>query len=323
MNATRALKVFLERHEAHWAPRTIGIHRNSWRHLEPHFGKLLLEDIRPEHISRYQRERRKAGMSGRTINMEVGLIRALLIERRIWQNIGPDVRMLRERKDIGRALSRDEEHRLLTAAKRTDSRSLYPAVLLSSHTGMRKGEMRLLHWRQVDLLRAEVRVGKSKTAAGEGKVIPLSASALTCLREWRALFPGARPEHYVFPSERYGLHGQRGAFGGTVQVYEFDPRTPIDDWKRSWTTCRKIAGVSCRWHDMRHTLVSRLAEAGTADATLMAITGHVERQMLARYSHVANESKRVAVRCLDWGAGQTDSPQIPPHPEPLGTGLVN
>ncbi len=315
LNVARALKAFLEKHEPHWAPRSLRIHQGSWRHLEPHFGKLLLEDIRPEHISRYQRARKKEGVSGRTVNIEVGLIRALMIERRIWQNIGPDVRMLRERKDVGRALNRDEEHRMLAAAKRSASRSLYPAVLLSIHTGMRNGEMRLLRWRQVDLLKGEVRVGKSKTAAGEGRVIPLSATAWACLQEWRALFPAAKPEHYLFPSERYGLHGQQGTFGGTVQVYEFHPETPIAGWKSSWTTCRKVAGVRCRWHDMRHTFVSRLGEMGVAQVTVMSIAGHMSREMADRYSHVQNESKRAAVRCLDGGPGRNASPQFPPQCE--------
>ncbi len=221
--------------------------------------------------------------------------------------------MLRQREDIGRAITPDEELRLLAAAKKSASRSLYPAVLLSIHTGLRNEELRLLRWRQVDFLREEITVGKSKTKGGEGRVVPLSNTALQRLKEWRSQFPDATPEHYLFPSERYGLHGSKGAFGGVVKFYDYDPETPIAGWKSSWTTCRRLSGVQCRWHDMRHTFISRLGENRVADQTLLALAGQLSRRVLERYSHARNESKRAAVKMLDIPTGQNDSPQFPPQ----------
>jgi integrase len=60
--------------------------------------------------------------------------------------------MLKKRKSPGRALSDDEAHRLLTAIQASVTRSLYPAFITSMHTGLRNKELRLLKWRQVDLL---------------------------------------------------------------------------------------------------------------------------------------------------------------------------
>jgi len=308
---TRAVESFFEEHDD-WAERTRGIHDNSWAHLKPHFGSLLLQDITPATISRYRTIRRKEGAGPRSINIEVGLIRMVMIKHRCWHDrIGPDIRMLREPEDVGRALSEDEEYRLLTAAKKSASRSLYPAVLLSIHTGIRNQELRLLRWRQIDLLREEISVGKSKTAGGEGRVIPLSQTALDCVKEWRSRFSDAKPEHFVFPSERYGLHGKKGTFGDEVKVYDFDPAKPIASWKSAWTTCRKNAGVTCRWHDLRHTFVSLCAENGVPDATLMAISGHLSRKMLERYSHTRMEAKRAAVKGLDKGqVSPQNHPQV-------------
>ncbi len=295
---SHAVAAFLEQNESRWGARTHQLHENSWKHLKPHFGKLLLEDVRSKDISRYQRERRKAAVSGRTINIEVGLIRMVMIKHRRWHNIAPDVHMLREREDIGRALTPDEEHRILSAAKTSISRSLYPAVLLSIHGGMRNQELRLLRWRQIDFLKEEIQVGKSKTQGGEGRVIPLSATALACLNEWRRFFPNAKPEHFVFPTEKY-KQSKKDAPGGSVQVYGCDPMKPIGGWKTAWTTCRETAKVSCRWHDLRHSFISACGANGVAEQTLMAITGQLSRKTLERYSHARMEAKRAAVRMLD------------------------
>jgi integrase len=50
--------------------------------------------------------------------------------------------------------------------------------------------------------------GKSKTAGGKDRVIPLSETAFKALQDWRREFPDAAPSHYVFLTERYGLAGQ-------------------------------------------------------------------------------------------------------------------
>ncbi|MGC9157934.1 MAG: tyrosine-type recombinase/integrase [Terracidiphilus sp.] len=150
--------------------------------------------------------------------------------------------------------------------------------------------MRHLRWRQVDLLNGQIIVGKSKTAAGEGRVIPLSTAAVACLTEWRGQFPAAQAGDCVFPSEQYRQHD------GQMQVYRTTPTQPIGSWKTAWRTCRKLAGVSARWHDLRHTFISMLAESGAAsDSTIMSMAGHVSRSMLQRYSHIGTAAKRTAI----------------------------
>lgn len=118
------------------------------------------------------------------MNLEVGTIRAILRRHRLWANLQPDVRMLAARDDIGQALSQKDEKKLLDACADSRSRSLLPAVLLALNTGMRYSELRLLRWTQVDLEKRTVRVGKSKTEAGTGRVIPLNNKATEVLKFW-------------------------------------------------------------------------------------------------------------------------------------------
>jgi integrase len=178
--------------------------------------------------------------------------------------------MLEERSDVGRALSADEESRLLGACRKSRSKSLLPAVLLSIHTGLRNGELRQLRWRRVDFLNEQITVGRSKTAAGEGRIVPLNQTALQTLRNWRSEFPDARPEHFIFPSERYGLDGENGYLYGAQKRYHLRPDVPLGSWKVAWENALEASGIQCRWHDLRHTFVSRLAEGMASEATIMA-----------------------------------------------------
>lgn len=303
-----AVKKWFEVSKPHWSESNVRIEGYNVAHLTPHFGKMLLSDITADDISRYQGARRKALASPRTVNMEVGTLRAVLRKHRLWAQLQPDVRMLKARGEIGRSLTADERHRLLVACKKSRSRSLYPAVQLSLHSGLRSGELKSLKWRQIDLLERTLTVGKSKTTGGDGRIIPLSMTATKCLQEWRMPFPDAQPGHYVFPSERYGLAGEDGYAAGKVVPYDIKPDTPIGSWKTGWNVARKAAKVSCRWHDMRHTFVSKMAEGQASDATIMSLAGHLSRKMMERYSHTRNEAKREAISALD-----REYPQNPPQ----------
>jgi integrase len=309
----KAAESYLLDREPHWSAKTREMHANSLVHLKPQFAKLLVQDVKPDHISRYQRARLKEKASPKSVNLEVELLRLILKKHKRWEAIANEVTMLRVRKDRGRELSDDETHRLLTAVKASTSRSLYPAIVVSTHTGLRNKELRLLKWRQVDLMIGSITVGQSKTEGGEGRLVPLSDTALETLKEWRTQFPDAQPEHYVFPSERYGLIGKKGTFGGKVAPYETFPEQPIGSWKTAWRQAKKAAKVECRWHDLRHTAVSRVAAGGATDGTLQAIFGWLSPAMIERYSHVRNEAKRKAVAVLDGPKNRERSPQNPPQ----------
>jgi hypothetical protein len=57
-----------------------------------------------------------------------------------------------------------------------------------------------------------------------------------------------------------------------------------------------LAGL--RFHDLRHTAITKLAEGRASDQTVMSIAGHVSRQMLEHYSHIRLAAKRVALNLI-------------------------
>jgi integrase len=273
------------------APSTERSYKLAISQLTKDFGKQLLCDISGESLAAYQARRKRDEVSSRTINLELGVLRSILRRYRMWEAIAADVDFLKESPSPGRALTHKEETNLLDAASKSRCRSLYPVVMLALNTGMRASEIRGLTWGQVDFLARSLTVGKSKTAAGTGRIIPLNPRAVTVLTHWRGIFPCAQTEHYVFPHEKYGLAGN----DRQLCAYGIVPTEPMHRWKVAWESARKTASVSCRFHDLRHTFISRLAESQASDSTVMALAGHVSRAMMERYSHIRMEAKRRAV----------------------------
>jgi integrase len=280
---------------AHWSASTREINTLKLSHPVPTFGKLLLTEITADRIAKFQLQRLRDGVSNREVNMEVSVLRMVLRKHRLWHLIAPDYHPLPEPEDKGRALEAEEVDRLLTAAVNSRSRSLFPALMTYLHTGVRGAELRKMRWHQVDLIRRTITVRKSKTRGGEGRVIPLNEESYDVLVEWRSRFPNAQSEHYIFPSERYGFDGGQGHLHGAIAVWDLDPTKPMGSMKSAWTTCRRIAGVKCRLHDLRHTVISEMGAAGVPDATLKAIADWVSAKMLERYSHTRHQAKQDAV----------------------------
>jgi len=288
---------------AHLAPRSVIIEQANLKHLKPFFGKMLLCDIRGDDISRYQAARLEEQAAAKTVNLEVATLRAMLRKNRLWFTLQPDVRMLRAADDVGQAIAREQEARLLTACQSSRSRQLYIAVTLALNTCMRYSELRLLKWEQVNFAARAVTVGASKTEAGAGRIIPLNPRAMTVLSFWAGLFPERVPEHYVFPSERYGVAQRKDKPKGSTQpcVHSIDPTKPIGRWKEAWEAAKTAAGVDCRFHDLRHTGCTRMLEAGvpfSVVASIMGWSASTTVRMSKRYGHIGDAAQRAAVNTL-------------------------
>jgi integrase len=293
------------------------IERDNLKHLRPHFEKRLVTDIQAKDVSRYQQARLAEKAAPKTINLEVGTLRAILRRHRVWAEIQQDVRMLAVQDDVGHALTLEEEAALLTACLKSRCRCLYLAVMLALNTGMRYSEIRLLRWRQLDFVAKILTVGKSKSPTGTGRAIPLNSRILSVLDMWAAQFPGREPRHFVFPSERYGAAGEEDSFGFTAGAvtYDTDPTRPIGDWKEAWEKAKKRAGailkgkteeeesepLQCRFHDLRHTAVTRLLEAGIpypVVASIMGWSAATAIRMSKRYGHIGSKALRDAADVL-------------------------
>ena len=122
---------------------------------------------------------------------------------------------------------------------------------------------------------------------------------MAAMKFWAEQFPHRKPEHYVFPSEKCSQAGTKDRFGFAGDVFfHTDPTQPIGDVKEAWEGAKKRTRRHCplcrtgiladklkpesgyvcsdckfetatlppglvavRFHDLRHSAVSRMIAA--------------------------------------------------------------
>jgi len=79
-----AAKRWLDSRLTHVAPKTADLYELAIDHLKKHFGGLLLSDISAADIASYQGRRLGHGAAGRTVNLEVAVLRAIMRKSKLW-----------------------------------------------------------------------------------------------------------------------------------------------------------------------------------------------------------------------------------------------
>lgn len=248
------------------------------RALIPSFGKKRLDEITRQDVERFRNdrlagklsrgERQKAKPSRSTVKAEIALLRRILNvameEGLLDRNPTQGVRVPRFNNRRERVVSREEYLRLLAAVDSREGPHWRILLILGWETGMRQGEILGLRWGDVSFQEHVLRLPETKN--GEARDVPLTEAAERALREWRGRRGVGLRSTFVFPAK-----GRDGAMG--------------HPWK-AWNRMRARAGVEdVNYHDLRHTFITRMIEAGVDVITLSEITGHKDLKMLQRYSH--------------------------------------
>ena len=102
-----------------------------------------------------------------------------------------------------------------------------------------------------------------------------------------------------------------------AKEFVFEPtvlrKTLISKIRRDWKRAVKNSGVAkVRFHDLRHTALTRLVLTGADLRTVKDIAGHSSLKTTQRYLHSSDKLKQAAVERLssgDFGATFTTRPQ--------------
>jgi integrase len=256
--------------------------------LSNHFGSKRLRSITHGDILQFKTQRldtivkfKKAPPRQRsiaTVNRELTVLRRMLsiahregwILRHPFSGSDTIISTSDETKRT-RVISKAEEELLLDACDETRSR-LRPIIICALDTGMRRGEILSLRWRDVDLETRRINIQAMNTKTLRSRSVPITARLLAEFEKLPQRDPSAR------------------VFGVTDTV------------KRSWATAKRIAGITdLKFHDLRHTCATRLVQGGLPLAEVSRVLGHTNISTTFRYANVDDSTLIRAVDILERG----------------------
>lgn len=276
-------------------------------------GKKDLEQITSDEIQRFYNDQYSNGYNAKTVKHIYILVNAALKKavqlKLIKENVNSVVVLPKTQSFEGKMLSVLEVNKVIN---QTRNEELYPIIVLTIYTGLRKGEIMALKWEHVNFEEKELyvegslcRVVKEKDEKGSAlyeyrimspktaksrRVIPLTDIAIGAL-----LLQKERQEkmklqnHLIYKDQGFVFARYDGRYleqrGFMDQYHEFLKRYKISD---------------IRFHDLRHTFASLLLEAGESPKVIQELLGHSTiTTTLDIYAHVTRQTKVKATSKLD------------------------
>lgn len=270
-------------------PATVKFYQEKLRRLlaDPALASARLDAIDEGVIDGYkQRRSRQASRYGRplmpaSVNRELATLRRLLRLAQEWKVLDrvPRIRLLRGERNRDFTVN----HRLEPKYLEASPQPLRDVALLMLDTGVRPGEAVNLRWPDVYLrpaVRAKfgyinIREGKSQNAK---RNLSLTARVAAMLK---ARKDDSKSE-WVFPGD-----SDTAAILGTSLDHQHDAVRTVLKLPKDFVI-----------HSLRHTMLTRLGEAGADAFTIMRIAGHSSVTVSQRYVHPTPEGMERAFERL-------------------------
>ena len=260
------------------------------RRLGRTFGRRIISDITRRDIERYFAERandtvgsgeRRHPVTPATMNRELCCLKNMMRKAVDWgyleSNPAGSIKQERESPPEYDFLTEDEIDRLLENCGTPQLRAI---VTVAVNTGLRRGEIFRLEWRDVSFDKGEnglITVRKPKN--DDTRYIPMNPLVREALKRQPARIIDGKVCPHVFS----GSEGK-----------------PLVDVKKGFAAAvgRAEIGRHVRFHDLRHTFASHLVMKGVDLRAVAKLGGWRDIQMVMRYAHLAPNHLQAAVDAL-------------------------
>ena len=302
-------------------PTTQATYENRiYGHIIPSVGKIPLSKLTQNDLQQFYAKLKR---TGRKVNVELkgtgvsdrmvrschALCRSSLEkaveEGLITRNPSIGCKLPPKKNGEMKVLTQNEIVRLLNQAY---DEGYYEMFLLELTTGMRRGEILGLKWRDLNLETGELNIKRQLTTKGISvpktkssiRTVLLPPDMVDLLRDMKK----TAKYDWIFPSP----------------VKEGEPRNPTAITKRFRIMLERAHCKHVRFHDLRHTFATMALENGMDVKTLSAMIGHVSSETtLNIYSHVTDTMRAQAAVKIDREIGGTDAPMPEAKDEPRQT----
>lgn len=142
--------------------------------------------------------------------------------------------------------------------------------------GLRKSELRILRWDQIDFAAGCIRLNGKDTKTDRPRVVYLSERAKEILRQ----IPRQLHAKFVWVNPKTG-------------------RPWSDPYKMLRRACRELGLNGIWFHDLRRTFVTDTRRIGVPESVVMKLSGHRTRNVFDRYNIIDESDLKAAVAQVD------------------------
>lgn len=295
---------------------TYGSYRELYqKHIKnSDLGKKLLSKLKANDLQRFYNDKMSVGYNPKTIkHMQVIINSALeqaFKEKKIAENPNRYVVLPKKKKYEARVLSMEHIQTLLDNAK---GDRLYPIVITTLFTGMRKGEVMGLHWSNIDFEKRQIHIVGSLCRVAERDSIggkmrahyeilePKNKKSIRTIPMLEIVVEALRVEYQYQEKEKEKFKDIYVDNDLVFARYDgnYIAQRPFMDKYHAFLKCYNIP--DCRFHDLRHSFATIMLELGNISTkTVQEILGHSTiSTTMDIYTHVSQQVKDAAFEELN------------------------
>ena len=262
------------------ADRTVELYAWLWRrYIEPAFGDCPLESLAPPEIRTWNSVHAKEHptTAAKAYRLLSSILRTAVDDEVITRN-PCQIRGAAAERAPERPIATPSEVRQLAEAMPD---RLGIAVLLAAWCQLRRGEVRGLRRRDIDLDQGTVSINETRTRAMSGRTVVKEPKTRAGRRTV------AIPPNLMHPLR---VHiDQFVEDGPDALILEATDRLLGCAWRKARSS---IGRPDLRFHDLRHSGLTWAAETGASLAELMRRAGHASQTAALRYQHATDQARQ-------------------------------
>lgn len=266
------LKRWMKIKESKLSPTTISGYNVNINHINRYIGDMELSRVKLLDIQEMLDELSKSGLKQKTVSYVYRTLHAALeyaVKAEIIEkNVCKGAEIKEDERKFEATVYTSEDLKKLIVLMREQEHPLYPAVLLASLRGLRRGECLGFRWTDIDFDSGVAHVKNNYVIANKKKHH----------RKVKTKESDRIIDMEGFVSEELKSLRDRILIGGTIPLYvcEVDGKIPDPTHvSRQLKAFQKANGLpQCRFHDLRHTFAVLQLENGTDLDTLKRLMGH-------------------------------------------------
>ncbi len=276
-------------------------------------GKMRIDRITTDNLQKYYNDKIAAGYNSKTVRSIETIINSALNQaiklRMISENPNLYTTIPKKQRYEAKVLSKEDVEKILHMAK---SEYLYPIIITTVYTGLRKGEVMALKWENIDFSEKKIHVKNSLCRIEDEEpdanghrhahyeiLEPKTRKSIRTIPMLDVVYEALLEQKQRQENDKNlakDMYNDQGlVFANPFGIY-YDQRVFHDKYHQF---LEKYDLPIIRFHDLRHTFATLLIESDISMKIVQELLGHSTiTTSMDIYTHVSDEKKEQALKVL-------------------------